>query len=109
MVRTGAQTRQRILDAAYGVFWSHGFVRASVDDIAERAQITKRTLYQHFRSKDDLIEIVLTHASELALERLHHISERLPADHRGMIDSIFGQLAEWAAKPQWSGAGFTRV
>jgi hypothetical protein len=26
-----------------------------------------------------------------------------------MIDSLFGQLAEWASKPRWSGAGFTRV
>ena len=26
-----------------------------------------------------------------------------------MIDSCFAQLADWASKPRWSGAGFTRV
>jgi hypothetical protein len=26
-----------------------------------------------------------------------------------MIDSLFGQLTDWASKPRWSGAGFTRV
>src|SRR5262249_39609232 len=68
MARSAAQTRQRILDAAYGLFWRNGFVRASIDDIAARARITKRTFYQHFRSKDDLMAVVLTHASDLALE-----------------------------------------
>ena len=62
--------RQRILDAAYGLFWRQGFVRVSMDQIADRAKVTKRTLYQHFRSKDDLIAAALAHSSELALERL---------------------------------------
>jgi len=34
---------------------------------------------------------------------------RLPVGPDEMIDSLFGQLAEWASKPRWSGAGFTRV
>lgn len=109
MARSAAQTRQRILDAAYGLFWRQGYVRASLDDIAERANITKRALYQHFRSKDDLIAAVLTHSSELAMERLHRIAERMPEHPEAMIDSFFGQLSEWAAKPRWSGTGFTRV
>lgn len=109
MARSAARTRERILDTAYGLFWRQGFVRASVDDIAERAKVTKRTVYQHFRSKDDLMAAVLAHASELALERLRRIETRLPASWDAMIDLFFTQLAEWAAKPRWSGAGFTRV
>lgn len=109
MARSAARTRERILDTAYGLFWRQGFVRASVDDIAERAKVTKRTVYQHFRSKDDLMAAVLAHASELALERLRRIETRLPASWDAMINSFFTQLAEWAAKPRWSGAGFTRV
>ena len=109
MARSAADTRQRIIDAAYGLFWRQGFMRASLDDIAAHAQITKRTLYQHFRSKDDLMAEVLAHASELAIGRLHHISERLPKDCNAMLDAVFAELAEWADKPRWSGAGFTRV
>ena len=56
MRRSRLQTRQRILDAAYGLFWRQGFLRVSMDDIAARANITKRALYQHFVSKDDLIK-----------------------------------------------------
>jgi AcrR family transcriptional regulator len=107
MARSALQTKQRILDAAYGLFWRQGFVRVSMDQIAERAKVTKRTLYQRFRSKDDLIAAALARSSELAMDRLERF--QLPANRDAMIDSIFAQLADWAAKPRWSGAGFTRV
>ena len=78
-----------------------------MDDIAARAEITKRALYQHFRSKDDLIAAALAHSSELALERLRRF--RRPTKCDELIDSFFTELADWAAKPKWSGGGFTRV
>ena len=58
-------------------------------------------------SKDDLIAATLAHASKLALGRLESI--KLPTNRDAMIDSLFAQIADWAATPRWSGAGFTRV
>jgi AcrR family transcriptional regulator len=107
MKRSRMQTRQRALDAAYGLFWRQGFLRVSMDDIAARAGITKRALYQHFRSKDDLIAAALAHCSELAIERLRGF--RRPTKWDELIDSFFTELSDWAAKPRWSGGGFTRV
>src|SRR5215216_6436960 len=66
MRRKTDQTRQRIVDAAYESFWRSGFTRTSVDSIAERANLTKRTLYSYFRSKDDLLAAVLLRYGELA-------------------------------------------
>jgi AcrR family transcriptional regulator len=99
-----------IIDAAYESFWRSGFRRTSVDRIAERAGVTKRTIYSYFRSKDDLLASVLLRYGELAAERLKHIGDRMPADRDGLIDSFFGQLGGWAsATPRWSGSGFTRL
>lgn len=110
MRRKQDQTRRRIIDAAYQLIWRSGFARTSVDSIAARSGLTKRTLYSYFRSKDDLLAAVLLRYSELAMERLRHIGDRLPADRNGMIDSFFGQLAGWASTtPRWSGSGFTRL
>jgi AcrR family transcriptional regulator len=105
--RSATQTRQRILDAAYGLFWRQGFLRVSMDEIAARAAITKRALYQHFRSKDDLMAAALAKSSELALARLNTFGR--PGHAEDLIDTFFGELAAWAAKPRWSGGGFTRV
>jgi AcrR family transcriptional regulator len=78
-----------------------------MDDIAARAGITKRALYQHFPSKDDLMAMTLAHSSRLAIERLRAFPRA--DDPRAFIDSFFADLSEWAAKPKWSGGGFTRV
>ena len=107
MRRSRLETHQRIVDAAYGLFWRQGFLRVSMDDIAARASITKRALYQHFRSKDDLIAAALAHSSQLAMQRLQAFHR--PAKWDRLIDFFFSELAAWAAKPKWSGGGFTRV
>jgi AcrR family transcriptional regulator len=102
--------RQRIIDGAYESFWRAGFTRTNVDTIADRAGVTKRTLYSYFRSKDDLLAAVLLRYGELAWQRLKRIGERMPSDREGMIHSFFEQLAGWATTaPRWSGSGFTRL
>jgi AcrR family transcriptional regulator len=110
MRRKTEATRRKIVEAAYECFWRSGFTRTNVDRIAAQAGVTKRTLYSYYRSKDDLLAAVLGHYSELATERLQRISNRMPADLNGMIDSFFGQLAGWArSTPRWTGSGFTRL
>jgi AcrR family transcriptional regulator len=104
------QTRQRIVDAAYACFWRSGFTRTSIDSIADRAKLTKRTIYSYYQSKDDLLAAVLIHYNDLAHKRLSHIGEQMPSDPDGMIESFFGQLARWvAATPRWPGSGFTKL
>ena len=101
------ETTAKILDAAYVLFWRQGFVRVSMDDVAARAGVTKRTLYQHFRSKDDLMAAALSRTSELALERVKTFAR--PRDATALVDYLFGELATWSAKPRWAGLGFTRI
>ena len=104
------QTRQRIVDAAYACFWRSGFTRTSIDSIADRAKLTKRTIYSYYQSKDDLLASVLIHHNDLARKRLSHIGEQMPSDPDGMIESFFGQLARWVATtPRWPGSGFTKL
>jgi len=104
------KTRARIVDAAYETFWRSGFGRTSLDAIAQRAAVTKRTLYAHFRSKDDLLAEVLQHYAELARARMEEIGAGLPADRDGLTDALFRGLADWHSRqPRWAGSGFTRL
>ena len=58
MSEAPSPTRKRIVDAATKLFYAEGIGRVSVDAVAEKAGLTKRTLYYHFASKDDLIASV---------------------------------------------------
>ena len=109
MRKKSDQTQRRIVEAAYFLFYRKGFTRVSMDEIADRAKVTKRTLYLYFRSKDDLLSSTLQHYSELDRKRLEVIADRLPAEADKMLELIFAQLFEWAGKPRWSGSGFTRL
>lgn len=53
--RKKAATRQAIADAALELFFEHGFERASVRDVAERADVSTTTLFAHFPSKEALV------------------------------------------------------
>lgn len=60
---------QRIVDAAAELFYQHGIAAVGVDTIAERSGITKRTLYNRFKSKDALVEAYLKQRHEQWLAR----------------------------------------
>ena len=48
---TREQTRARLLRAASEVFATHGYDRASLDDVAAAAGLTKGAVYSSFASK----------------------------------------------------------
>lgn len=56
--------RAQLLDAALEVFTSQGYHAAAMDDIAERAGVSKPVLYQHFPSKLDLYLALLDAGAE---------------------------------------------
>ncbi|NDW04776.1 TetR/AcrR family transcriptional regulator [Jiella pacifica] len=102
-------TREKILDAANRLFYAEGVRAVSVDAVADGAGITKKTLYYHFRSKDDLIAAYLEARDQpnLALfARWYETAEGGPADRTA---AIFQKLARNARHPEWKGCGFLRT
>ena len=70
-VRLTDRKRDAIVQAAIVEFRANGFEATSVDKVAARAEVSKRTLYNHFPSKDELFAAILhilweTSASEMA-------------------------------------------
>ena len=51
--------QRRIVEAARAHFFSHGFRRVTMDDLADELGISKKTLYAYFPGKFDLLEAVL--------------------------------------------------
>jgi AcrR family transcriptional regulator len=107
--RSSEATRTRILDAAYGLFRRRGYTRVSMDEIAAATAVTKRTLYYHFRSKDELLAAVLETQHRLALAAFRTFGDSLGGSPEAIVDTLFRDLAAWADKPRWAGSGFTRL
>jgi len=62
-------TRERVLEAALGVFSEKGFHVATMDEVAERAGVGKGTLYRHFANKETLFtELVRQRLEELEMK-----------------------------------------
>jgi TetR/AcrR family transcriptional regulator, regulator of autoinduction and epiphytic fitness len=53
--------REAIVQAAIAEFREHGFNGTSMDRVAAAAEVSKRTVYNHFPSKDELFEAILGH------------------------------------------------
>lgn len=109
MPRKSADTKRRIIEAAYRLFYKDGFVRVSLDDIARAAGITKRSFYYHFDSKQALIGAVLEHQQGLSVSLFEGWTGGAASSPIAVVEKLFGGLASWTRTARWRGSGFTRA
>ncbi|MEW9837567.1 TetR/AcrR family transcriptional regulator [Mesorhizobium marinum] len=105
----GAGTRERIVDAAARLFYRHGIGSVSVDAVAEAAGVTKRTLYNHFRSKDDLVAAYLEARDQPNLALFQAWFDAADDDLADRLRALFRKLAENAGGRSWKGCGYLRT
>ena len=95
---TRSARRAQLLVAARDVFAAQGYHAAAMDDIAERAGVSKPVLYQHFPGKLELYQALLTtYADELvaqvhsALSTTSDNEERVQAAVAAYFDFVAGE------------------
>ncbi|WP_165357431.1 TetR/AcrR family transcriptional regulator [Sphingosinicella sp. CPCC 101087] len=108
MASSAPLTRERILIAADDLFYAEGLAAISMDRLAARAGVTKKTLYYHFRSKDDLMGAYLEARRGPVLRRYQ--------DWAGTTGSVGERMARMLRKLAlnaddrgWRGCGFIRA
>jgi AcrR family transcriptional regulator len=109
MTTSALSTRDRIVSAASTLFYSEGIRAVSVDAVAEKAGITKRTLYYHFDSKDDLIAAYLDRRDQPNLALFKRWFSETEGDVADKVRGVFFNLAASARHPRWKGCGFLRT
>ncbi|HSJ36164.1 MAG TPA: helix-turn-helix domain-containing protein [Acidimicrobiia bacterium] len=89
--RQAQQARQLIIGAATDCFLENGYVGTTMDDIAERAAVARRTIYNQFGSKAALLVAAINDrvvgSEERSLESDHN-SVRALDDPRQMIEAF---------------------
>ncbi|HEX4214991.1 MAG TPA: TetR/AcrR family transcriptional regulator [Candidatus Dormibacteraeota bacterium] len=133
--RLRPEKRDAILGAARKIFATMGFTRATIDAIAAQADVSTRTLYKHFHSKDELFATVLEASAaavaddyeasvRAGVEAAHTVQERLLVlarastkqslghpEHFAMVRQILGETAHFppGVLAAWRRAGPDRV
>ncbi|MCI0405865.1 MAG: TetR/AcrR family transcriptional regulator, partial [candidate division Zixibacteria bacterium] len=60
--------KEEILNAAEKVFFDKGLALATMDEIAEKAELSKGTLYLYYKSKEDLYMAIICRGHEILLK-----------------------------------------
>ncbi|MCV3766890.1 TetR/AcrR family transcriptional regulator [Rhizobium sp. TRM95796] len=102
-------TRGKIVAAANRLFYREGIRAVSVDAVAAEAGITKKSLYYHFKSKDDLVAAYLHYRDQPSLGAFQKRFEASKGALPERIAGLFDHLAVAAADPKWKGCGFLRT
>ncbi|HEX8532908.1 MAG TPA: TetR family transcriptional regulator [Allosphingosinicella sp.] len=108
MTGPAATTRDQIVVAADELFYAEGLSAISMDRIAERAGVTKKTLYYHFRSKDDLMGAYLEARHWPVMERYSNWAGTT-GSVADRMERMFHKLGEASMDRRWRGCGFLRA
>lgn len=73
--RKKLRTREQLVDAAFELFEKKGFEATSIEEIADAVDVSSRTFFRYFGSKED---VVLTFQDEMMATMLQALTERPP-------------------------------
>lgn len=69
------EKKKDIVEQSLGLFFKLGVRNVSMDDIATALGMSKKTLYQHFSAKADLVDSIITYHLERLKETCQHIEQ----------------------------------
>jgi AcrR family transcriptional regulator len=101
-----ASARERLLAAANELFYAEGIQTVGIDRIVERAGVAKASLYNVFRSKEELVAAYLASRHDLTTNRLAAAMARVD-DPREKILAVFDAQARQFEQPDFNGCAFT--
>src|SRR5690606_11125048 len=81
---TGSERRRQLLDVAKALFAEKGFDGTSVEEIAQRADVSKPVVYEHFGGKEGIYAVVVDRETQTLIDQM---VASLHADHpRTMLE-----------------------
>ena len=105
MARRTGNTRQKILDSAYELFYDQGYQATTVDQVIQHSGISKPTVYSYFPTKEDLCVEYLKerHLREIALLKEAVRKKKSP---KGRFTAIIEDVRERILESDYRGCGF---
>jgi AcrR family transcriptional regulator len=107
--RSRTPAAERILHTASEMFYREGIRAVGVDSIAAEAGVTKKTLYEKFGAKDELVAAYLRARDERWRNWLVEFVERRGGSATDRLLATFDALGEWMERENYRGCGFVNA
>ncbi len=98
--------RDELVDGAMRVFYRHGFHASGLDSILQESGISRMTLYNHFKSKDELIVAALRRRDEIFRNRMMKFVEAKAESPCERLLAVFDFHEQWFAGKDFCGCMF---
>ncbi|MFJ2992979.1 TetR/AcrR family transcriptional regulator [Pandoraea sp. NPDC087047] len=99
---------QRLLDTARRLFCREGIHATGVARILSEAGVARRTLYENFGSKDNLLKAAFEHEAQMWFQWLDDLPRRA-TDPEQQLLVLFDILQEWFSSDRFFGCLFTNA
>ncbi|MFB9134012.1 TetR/AcrR family transcriptional regulator [Vibrio sp. AK197] len=86
--------REQLIDTALDLFYQHGVNSIGINEVLKVSGIAKKTLYNHFQSKDALILAALEQRDKRFLSWLESCLATANSD-KALVTSLFTALEQW--------------
>ncbi len=101
-----SKKRQQLIDTAIDLFSAHGFHGVGIDRISQEAGVTKKTMYHHFHSKNELILAALKHHDGLFRNEFMNGVKASHEDPYERLLGIFDVAHHWFSDKKFYGCMF---
>ncbi len=98
--------REQLIKASLELFAQNGIHSTGVDTIVKHAGVTKKTLYAHFRSKEELVLAVLRHYDGLARNDFMRRVEAVAKEPKARLLAVFDVAERWFEQNNFYGCLF---
>lgn len=88
------EKRRLLIDTAFNLFYEHGIDGVGINEILKVSGVAKKTLYNHFESKDDLVIETLKERDIVFLTWLNSELQNSKTNDE-VIQNLFSTLTKW--------------
>lgn len=101
--------RQDLIEAALRLFMAEGYHATGIDRILKEAGVSRMTLYNHFKSKDDLIYAALQYRHTTYEADLEQSLAGCDCDPIERLLAVFDHHTRWLTSPEFHGCAFVNA
>ncbi|MBC9797243.1 TetR/AcrR family transcriptional regulator [Sinomicrobium weinanense] len=103
-----AGVKERIITTASDLFYHNGYNQTGINQIIAEADVAKASMYQHFRSKED---IAVAYLQKRHISWIDDLTAFLSKEEtaKGKLTACFDYLLQWLKEVEYRGCGFQNI